>query len=169
MLKSITKRLITRALKLSIRNMPRGPHITRYAMYKSILGSIKTVHNRQVLSIGHSLVLTQALCNGSEIVEANYPDQNWLNLSYPPESFDLVVSDQVLEHVEGNPQQAVDESFRVTRPGGLVVCTSCLINSVHKHPGDYWRFTLDGLRLLHKDFSEIIECGGWGSKWVYMP
>ena len=84
-------------------------------------------------------------------------------LKFPDEAFDFVLSDQVLEHVAGNPQQAIDESLRVLRPGGIAVHTTCFINPIHDAPGDYWRFTPNALRLLSSKFSKIIACDGWGN------
>jgi len=37
------------------------------------------------------------------------------------------------------------------------------LNPLHACPKDFWRFTPDALSLLHQDWSEIIEVGGWGN------
>jgi SAM-dependent methyltransferase len=73
-------------------------------------------------------------------------------------AFDVVVCDQVLEHVK-NPLEAARTLRRLLRPGGhLVVGTPFLIR-LHYHPGDYWRFTPDGLKLL-------LQSGGLTPLWV---
>ncbi len=121
-------------------------------------------HSGRVLSISHSQNLAELMgFSATEVVAANYPEHNIIALDFPDESFDFVCSDQVLEHVEGDPQQAIDQCRRLLKPGGITVHTTCFINPVHGVPKDFWRFTPEALRLLHKDFSEIIECGGWGN------
>jgi hypothetical protein len=45
-----------------------------------------------------------------------------MNLSYPDESFDLIVSNDVLEHIP-SPVRALRECFRVLKPGGTVLAT----------------------------------------------
>lgn len=62
---------------------------------------------------------------------------------------------------EGNPQQHVDECRRVLLPGEIAVHTTCLSNPIHGAPGDFWRFTPDGLSLLHRAWCEILDVGGW--------
>lgn len=42
------------------------------------------------------------------------------DLPFPDASFDLVISSNVLEHVD-NPQKVIDESVRVLKPGGHIV------------------------------------------------
>jgi ubiquinone/menaquinone biosynthesis C-methylase UbiE len=117
-----------------------------------------------VLAISHSKNLCGLLnVKPRSLVEANYPEHNFLALQFPDASFDFVFSDQVLEHVAGDPQQAIDESWRVLRPGGIAVHTTCLINPIHDEPDDYWRFTPAALRLLAINFSRILDCGGWGN------
>jgi SAM-dependent methyltransferase len=131
------------------------------------LGSIGPLLPRRggrVLSISHSANLGGLLgLQPTELIEANYPDHSMLSLGFPDSSYDFVLSDQVLEHVEGNPQQAIDECHRLLKPGGVAVHTTCFINPIHGAPKDFWRFTPEALRLLHQGWSEIIECGGWGS------
>ncbi len=149
-----------------MQGLPRGPHITRYFMYQHLKQVGKTLACKEgdVLSISHS----QKLCDLFEVhprsfTEANYPEHNFLSLQFADESFDFVLSDQVLEHVAGDPHDAIRESWRVLRRGGIAVHTTCFINPIHACPNDYWRFTPDALRLLSKDFSYIIDCGGWGN------
>lgn len=150
--------------------LPRGPHITRYYMYNRLRsvcsGLIKK--NKCVLSISHSEKIADVVgLGGNDISSANFPENNILSLSYHEASFDYVLSDQVLEHVEGNPQQAIDECFRVLSPGGIAIHTSCFINPIHDVPKDFWRFTPNALSMLHRNWSEIIEVGGWGNFHVW--
>jgi len=157
--------------KLSLRGFAHGPHITRYSMYRRLQKVGAALPNREgdVLLISHSEKLFESLgLEHKSLVKVNYPEHNILSLQFPDESFDFVLSDQVLEHVEGDPQKAIDESMRVLRPGGIAVHTTCFINPIHAAPGDYWRFTPDGLRLLGRNFSKIIECDGWGNFDVWL-
>lgn len=152
--------------RLSMQGLSRGPHITRYFMYDYLQTTGKKLPKQKgdVLSISDSRNLIDILgITAISSVEANYPDHNFLCLEFPDRSFDFVLSDQVLEHVEGDPQQAIDESWRVLRPGGIAVHTTCFINPIHPVPKDYWRFTPDALRLLGKKFSRVIDCDGWGN------
>jgi SAM-dependent methyltransferase len=124
---------------------------------------------KSVLSISHSEDLCKVLGFSMEqVVRANYPDHNILALPFPDDKFDFVVSDQVLEHVEGNPQSAVDESRRVLKPGGYAIHTTCLINPIHSAPKDFWRFTPDALAFLCREFSRVIEVAGWGNPFAWL-
>ncbi len=166
--------LVKRKLwELSFRGFKCGPHVTRYTMYKRLaeVGSRLPFHEGRVLALSHSENLCATLgLRPTEVVEANYPEHNILSLNFPDESFDFVLSDQVLEHVEGNPQEAVDECWRILRRGGVACHTTCFINPIHGVPKDFWRFTPDALRLLSKKFSEIVECDGWGNfeAWLFI-
>ncbi len=152
--------------RASMYRLPRGANITRYRMYQRLAELAPKVKGTggRALSISHSENLADLLAlEPREIVPANYPEHNFLSLKFPDESFDAIMSDQVLEHVEGNPQAAIDESYRVLRQGGIAVHTTCFINPIHAVPKDFWRYTPDALSLLHRNWSEIIEVGGWGN------
>ncbi len=150
--------------------LSRGPHITRYYMYDRLHSIGARLQNKsgRVLSISHSANLIELLgIQPIEIISADYPEHNILDLSFPDASFDYVLSDQVLEHIDGNPQNAIDECYRVLRPGGIAIHTTCFINPIHLEPKDFWRFSPDALSLLHRNWSEIIDVGGWGNFQVW--
>lgn len=76
------------------------------------------------------------------------------DLKFPDGSFDVAVCDAVLEHVQW-PQKAVDELFRVLRPGGRIWVSLPWLQPFHEMPKDYWRATPDGLRIWMAAFEEI--------------
>lgn len=69
--------------------------------------------------------------------------------------FDVVLCTEVLEHLR-EPQKAVDEMFRVLKPGGTLLLTTRFLFPIHDAPHDYFRFTKYGLRHLLRRF-EIRE------------
>jgi SAM-dependent methyltransferase len=149
-------------------------NITRHYLYSRLMGMLKPYDgsDKRCLSLSHSILLGSVLGLQSVVVnEANFPEHNMLSLDFPSESFDFCISDQVLEHVEGNPFKAFEESVRVVKKGGFIVHTTCFMNQIHGSPNDYWRFSPDALRLMAADCDlQIIDCGGWGNKdvWAYM-
>lgn len=167
------RNLIYTCGRLIVLGWPRERYgITRATMYRRLaeVGANLPVTGR-VLSVSHSESLSQVMgvC-ATEVVHADYPEHNMLLLGFPDKSFDCVVSDQVLEHIGGSPQQAIDESFRVLKPGGVAVHTTCLINPIHNVPGDFWRFTPDGLAMLCRGHGEVVDVGQWGNRrtWLYV-
>ncbi len=72
-------------------------------------------------------------------------------------SFDLVVCQAVLEHVE-NPKKVVSEIKRVLKGKGLFYCTVPFLQGFHADPYDYQRFTMVGMRKLLSEY-EIIKEG----------
>jgi hypothetical protein len=95
--------------------LPKGDHIVRYSMYKKLQALVQPQDmGDRVLSISHSTDLFRLLgASQSSIEEANYPDQRIDHLSVEPDSFSAGVSDQVLEHIEYTPKEAINEVWRV--------------------------------------------------------
>lgn len=71
--------------------------------------------------------------------------------------FDVVCSDQVLEHVR-DPKKVVSEMLRVLRPGGLAYVGTPFIFPWHPSPRDYSRWSKEGLVELFADL-EIVDSG----------
>ncbi len=147
--------------------LKKSYRLSRFSLYERLAswGSQLSAPEATILSVSHSTRLAKVLgLDAGNIVEANYPKFDILNLPFEDESFGWVLSDQVLEHVAGNPLQAIDECHRVLKPGGIAVHTTCHIYPIHGEPNDFWRFTPHGLKLLHQDWSEIVDVGGWGNQ-----
>ena len=89
-------------------------------------------------------------------------DLNVLPYPFEDNSFDYVISDQVLEHIT-MPEQAIKEALRVLKPNGIAIHTTCFMNYYHPSPIDYFRFSPDALKYLHHGYSRII-IGGWGNR-----
>ncbi|MCF7835510.1 MAG: class I SAM-dependent methyltransferase [Candidatus Marinimicrobia bacterium] len=75
------------------------------------------------------------------------------NLPFDDNSVDAVISESLMEHLK-DPQKSVEEILRVLKPGGLVYIVTPFMLGYHSSPGDYYRWTMSGLRELLKDFEE---------------
>jgi SAM-dependent methyltransferase len=176
MIGSVARTLIRGVVGLTTKPFDTGGSITRYGMYRhleQVFAGYGQGRHLRALSISHSQRLTHVITGEASwtIEEANYPEASILELPFGSDQFDVVVSDQVLEHVVGDPQLAVDESRRVLKGGGLAIHTTCLINPIHtaaSTPSDLWRFTPEALRYLCRGFSRVIDVGGWGSPYVWV-
>ena len=81
--------------------------------------------------------------------------------------FDIVIAEQVLEHVP-TPWQAVTSMRASLNDGGYLLITTPFMVRIHAHPGDYTRWTEAGLvKLLEfAGFAEKdIVTGSWGNRW----
>ena len=86
------------------------------------------------------------------------------------ESVDFVVSFQVLEHVRNVPAY-LSTIRRVLKVGGSMFLSTHGVWPYHPHPTDYWRWTLDGLRVTLEDAGFKIQrtealCGP--ASWIPM-
>ncbi|MBL7825387.1 MAG: methyltransferase domain-containing protein [Saprospiraceae bacterium] len=66
--------------------------------------------------------LAHARALNAGVMNLHYEVNNALALSYSDQTFDLIVSCEVIEHV-GKPEKMVLEMYRVLKPGGTVIMT----------------------------------------------
>jgi uncharacterized protein YbaR (Trm112 family)/SAM-dependent methyltransferase len=78
-------------------------------------------------------------------------------LPFLPDSIDYALGDAVMEHVP-RPWQAVDELWRVLKPGGYVYADWNFLVAYHGHPHHYYNATLRGLHEAFARF-ETIDVG----------
>jgi len=80
------------------------------------------------------------------------------HLPFPPEVFERVECDAVLEHVR-NPDRVMSEIRRVLKPGGYAHLVTPFCHPFHEYPKDFRRFTIDGLKQLAGPMEVAAE--GW--------
>lgn len=77
----------------------------------------------------------------------------------PDGSVDLVITQEVLEHV-ADPFKAIQEIGRVLKPGGTLYVQLPFVIGYHPGPTDFWRFTREGIvRLVQSAGLECREVG----------
>ena len=76
-------------------------------------------------------------------------------LGIAADTFEMILCTEVLEHLP-EPQKAIDEMFRVLKPGGTLLLTTRFLFPIHDAPHDYFRYTKYGLRYLLRRF-DVVE------------
>ena len=104
----------------------------------------------------------------TEYASLNYPDFDLCAPITIERRFDVVICEQVLEHVV-DPWGAAANLRKLTTPGGHVIVSTPFLIKVHELPQfdlrDYWRFTPRGLRtLLQSAGLEVDKVDTWGSR-----
>ncbi len=103
-----------------------------------------------------------------EFAELNYPGFDLCEPLELEDRFDVVICEQVLEHVV-DPVAAANNLHGLCRPGGRVIVSSPFLVKIHELPDwgmyDYWRFSPRGLRLLLERAGLVVdEVHTWGNR-----
>lgn len=160
---------VASGIKFDLPTPEDGHHITRYVMYQRIAEFFRTgERSGKVLEVSGEKGAIYRMFDPAEIeyCATSYPDEDVQAISFPDGSFDYVICDQVIEHIP-HPQQAVDELYRVLKPGGWLLLAVPFMDPIHTRPdnvSDFWRFTPEGLRHLVRHFSRVYQCEGWGNR-----
>lgn len=144
----------------------------RVPMYKAIYASLRLdvgeglVKGKRAIEIGGSegTIARMLTKLGADVeIAPGYPRVDAERLPYGEGTADIIVLDQILEHLR-HPWVAVDQVRKVLRPNGFSVCTSVFLYPIHKGSayGDYYRFSPEGFRALFDGF-RIISADGWGN------
>jgi SAM-dependent methyltransferase len=92
-----------------------------------------------------------------------WPEYDWCT-DVVDETFDIVIADQVLEHVV-QPAAALRNAHVMLKPGGLLLLSTPFLVRVHSLPFDGCRWTPLGLeQLLHECGFPTVETGQWGNR-----
>lgn len=93
-----------------------------------------------------------------------YPEFDLCNPPTDCPKADVVIAEQVLEHVV-NPVTAVRTLRRLMNVNGILVVSTPFLFPIHEAPNDYWRFTPAGLRVLLESQGLGVEhVGSWGNR-----
>jgi SAM-dependent methyltransferase len=95
-----------------------------------------------------------------------FPDYDLCAGPLQREAFDLVIAEQVLEHVHW-PYRAVRNVLQMLRPDGWFLVSTPFLLRVHDYPDDCSRWTETGIRhlLMEGGFpGATIRTGSWGNR-----
>jgi SAM-dependent methyltransferase len=98
----------------------------------------------------------------------NYPEFDICDPVPQHSTWDVVICEQVLEHVV-DPFGAAENLRALCAPGGHVIVSTPFLIKIHELPlygmRDYWRFTPRGLGLLlERAGLTVEEVGTWGNR-----
>lgn len=99
-------------------------------------------------------------------LSTRYPEFDLCERPLKQEAFDIVLAEQVLEHVDW-PFRAARNVYEMLRPGGWFVVSTPFLIRIHAYPYDSTRWTTRGLKnlLVEAGFSpERIVTGAWGNR-----
>lgn len=127
--------------------------IVDYPLYNMM----KSFGTKRILNVGSSSVQTNY--KNSINLDIDLFDNvdvvaDGKNLPFKDKSFDFVIIEMVLEHVDES-EKVIAESYRVLKNGGKVFISIPFMHVFHGSPNDFNRYTLNGLsrRLELQGFS----------------
>lgn len=135
----------------------------RYFYYQQIYEALSKINtnNKKIILFGGGSIISHFF-KKSSIKNTSYPEYNLLNTSNIKEKYDVVICDQVIEHVR-KPWLISKQLQNILNPDGIIIITTPFTYKKHNHPGDYFRYTTDGLISLFEDNFKCIETGGYGN------
>ncbi len=151
------------SMRLERRFLPSAPSWCRVVMEQSIRQQLGRLPVSELVAVevsGHDFI------DGFEWKSAttlHYPIFDLCNPGPIDQTFDVVICNQVLEHVV-DPLAAARTLTAMCRAGGTIVVATPFLLRVHEAPVDLWRFTEAGLRLLLAAAGmEVVESHSWGN------
>ena len=80
--------------------------------------------------------------------------ENLHALNFADNSVGTIILLDTMEHVR-YPFKAMEEVYRVLKPGGVIIMTSVMLCPIHDYPADYWRFTPEAFQVLLEKYTTI--------------
>jgi SAM-dependent methyltransferase len=110
----------------------------------------------------------QAAKPWKSFVSLNYPEFDLCAPLSGHGTYDVVICEQVIEHV-ADPLAAAANLRGLCNPGGHVIVSTPFLIRIHELPmfgmHDYWRFTPRGLRRLLEHVGLTVDSvGSWGNR-----
>ncbi|WP_375790859.1 class I SAM-dependent methyltransferase [Bradyrhizobium sp. vgs-9] len=97
-----------------------------------------------------------------------YPEYDICAGPLAAESFDLVIAEQVFEHIK-HPDRAATHVFQMLRPGGTFVITTPFLVKIHPAPLDCFRWSQEGIQILLESAGfSVLTTGSWGNRQCLM-
>jgi SAM-dependent methyltransferase len=140
-------------------------HWARTVMYQECLKLVRELEPSRMevleISAGH---VWRGL-GFKSFTEANFPDFDVCSTTLP-KTFDLIIADQVFEHLLW-PYRAGKNVHAMLKPDGYLLVTTPFLIKVHEVPVDCSRWTELGMKHLLAECGfpiEKIRTGSWGNR-----
>ena len=92
--------------------------------------------------------------SAGDCVDDVVPVEN-LVTTYGKNSFDTVISTEMLEHVF-DWRMGIQNMKDIVKPGGFLIITTCAKGfPYHAYPYDFWRFSIEDFKKIFSDFDII--------------
>jgi hypothetical protein len=113
------------------------------------------------VEFGGSNGVIQSMCPDVRFETRYYPKYDVLDTASWKSGWDVIVADQMLEHVK-RPWEVFDNLAKHTKQ--VAVITVPFLALVHPCPDDYWRITQNGIKELAGNNWASVEVRSWGNK-----
>ncbi|MEI6427982.1 MAG: methyltransferase domain-containing protein [Pseudanabaena sp. ELA607] len=100
-----------------------------------------------------------------EYKTVEYPEYDICEMILP-ETFDLIIADQVFEHLLW-PYRAGKNAYQMLNPGGYLLISTPFLIRIHNYPTDCSRWTETGLKYFLAECGfplENTKTGSWGNR-----
>lgn len=89
-------------------------------------------------------------------------------IPFKDSTFDIITSFMVMEHLN-EPLKGLKECHRVIKKDGYLALTTVQYWQTHNYPGDYFRYTRQGLEYLCKKAGfEVVQVYSHGGPWLVL-
>ena len=140
-----------------------GVQWCRVVMNQEIERFIRSLDCSHIDTLEISGTGSQSRYNFRSYQNTQYPDYDICKEPLARQQFDLVIAEQVFEHVL-RPDQAAVNIYQMLRPGGIFVISTPFLLKVHGAPFDLYRWTEDGMRqLLETAGFTVMKTASWGN------
>lgn len=141
-----------------------GVHWCRVVMNREIEHFIRGLDCPAIDALEISGTGSQDRYNFRSYRSVAFPDFDICKGPLEKEGFDLVIAEQVFEHVV-RPDLAAASVLQMLRPNGRFVISTPFLLKVHGAPGDLYRWTETGMRQLLETAGFIVtSTGSWGNR-----
>lgn len=165
--RSVLKTLVPTRYRLRMRrwfHTDEGTQWCRVVMNREIERFIRSLDCPHIDALEISGSGSQGRYNFRSYRTVQYPDYDICKEPLAREQFDLIIAEQVLEHVL-RPDLAATNVYQMLRLGGVFVVSTPFLLKIHGAPTDLNRWTEHGMRqLLETAGFFVIGTGSWGNR-----
>jgi len=166
-MRSVLKALIPARFRPQLRHWFQGDaavHWCRVVMNRDVDHFIRSLDCLHIDALEISGSGLQGRYNFRSCRTVQYPDYDICEGPLADEQFDLVIAEQVFEHVL-RPDQAAANVFQMLRPGGVFVISTPFLLKIHGHPSDLYRWSEHGMvQLLATAGFNVLRTASWGNR-----